>query len=153
MRMLSLVFVLSILPALASAQPPLANRPDSGGVALAIARAIREPIQKNGAPRAAPVTGKSIQPASVLWNAKLLNALRAVDTNLVSRKPTKETLLFNIVSMSMTRDSASANVAMSRCYADRFVGSSAVYELKRNGAEWKIVGEQRGIAARGKCPK
>lgn len=152
MRMLSLVLVLLLVPAAGSAQP-LANRPDSGGVALAIAKALREPIQKNGAFRSAPVTGKTIQPVSALWNTKLLYAIRAVDTNLVSKRPTKETLRFNIVSMTMTRDSASANVAMSRCYADRFVGSSAIYELKRTGTEWKIVAEQRGIAARGKCPK
>lgn len=153
MRMWAIfLFAFILAPAVASSQPPVI-KPDSAGVARAIAKAIRTPILKNGAPRAAAVVSKTITPESADWNRRVVNELRALDTALIARRPSKETMLINVVTLTMSRDSASANVAMRRCYGDRFVGSSALYELKRNGAEWTIVAEQRGMAARGACPK
>jgi hypothetical protein len=147
--------VLSVILLLAPAALPaqLANRPDSIGLAWAIARAIRPPIQRNGAPRAAMVTTGTITPMSAAWNNRLGSALRGLDSTLLTRKPTKETLRINVVTLSLVGDSAMANVAMSRCFDARFVGSSVNYIFKRRGTDWMVVLEQKGFAARGPCPK
>ena len=151
MRICLTLFALFLAPAVTSAQ--LANRPDSTGLAWAIAQAIRTPIQRNGAPRSTMVATGTITAVSKNWNARVGRALKALDSNLVARRPTKETMKVNVVALVMLGDSASANVAMSRCFEDRFVGSSAEYAFKRKGGEWVVVHEQRGIAARGPCPK
>jgi hypothetical protein len=151
MRICLTLFALLLAPAVASAQ--LANRPDSTGLAWAIAEAIRAPIQRNGAPRSTMVATSTISAVSKDWNARVGRALKALDSNLVTRRPSKETMKVNVVTVAMVGDSASANVAMSRCFENRFVGSSADYAFKRKGGEWVIVHEQRGMAARGPCPK
>lgn len=151
MRICLVLFALGMTPAITSAQ--LANRPDSVGLAWAIAQAIRAPIQRNGAARATVVASRTITPVSMAWNKRLGSALKGLDSTLVASRPTKETLRVNIVSLSLMGDSANANVAMSRCYADRFVGSSADYVFKRRGKDWVILSEQRGVAARGTCPR
>jgi hypothetical protein len=151
MRIRAMLFGLSLAPAVTSAQ--LANRPDSAGLAWAIAGAIRAPIQKNGAPRSTMIESATISPLSKLWNARVGRALKSIDSTLVARRPTKETMRVNVVELSMFGDSATANVAISRCYAERFVGSSAVYSFKRKKDEWVVVHQERGMAARGPCPK
>jgi hypothetical protein len=151
MRIGAVLLVLCLAPRVTSAQ--LANRPDSAGLAWAIAQAIRAPIQKNGAPRSTMITSGSISPTSTLWNARVGRALKSLDSNLVAKRPSKETMRVNVVELSMFGDSASANVAISRCYAERFVGSSAVYSFKRKKDEWVVVHQERGMAARGPCPK
>ena len=151
MRICAVVVALTLTPVAALAQ--LANRPDSIGLAWAMAQAIRAPIQRNGAARATVVTSGTITPVSAAWNKRLGSALKGLDSALVAQKPTKETLRVNVVSLSLMGDSANANVAMSRCYAERFVGSSADYVFKKRGKDWVILREQRGIAARGTCPK
>jgi hypothetical protein len=150
MRMLSILFALSLAPAVASAQ---LIKPDSAGLARTIAKAIRPPIQRNGAPRAAMVTTSTIGSESAAWNVQLGWALKILDSSLVSRRPTKETLRVNVVSMFMGADSASGNVAMSRCFDDRFVGTSVDYAFKKRGGEWVVVYQKPGFAARGACPK
>jgi hypothetical protein len=151
MRFHAALIALFLAPVAASGQ--LANRPDSIGLAWAIAGAIRAPLQKNGAPRATMVATATISPVSKAWNHRVGSALKVIDSTLIARKPTKETMKVNVVTLTMLTDSASANVAMSRCFGDRFVGSSAVYSFKRKGNDWVIVHEQRGLAARGPCPK
>jgi hypothetical protein len=151
MRARVLLFALFLAPAVSSAQ--LANRPDSIGLAWAIAEAIRAPIRQNGAPRAAMVTSGTITPESAAWNVRLGGALRGLDSTLLTRRPTKETLRINITTATLLTDSATANVAMSRCFGDRFVGSSVNYVFKRTGTDWKVLQQQKGFAARGPCPK
>ena len=152
MRICVLLFALLLIPGVGVAQ--LANRPDSAGLARAMAKAIQAPIKKNGAPRAAIVTAGTIEPLSKAWNAQLDYALKTLDSSLVTRRPTNETLRINVVKADMIfGDSAAVNIAMSRCYAERFVGSSVDYSFKRRGTEWVIVHQQPGFAARGPCPK
>src|SRR5205085_6382372 len=109
--------------------------------------------KKNGTPRSTMISSGTISELSMLWNARVGRALKSLDSTLVARRPTKETMRVNVVELWMSVDSASANVAISRCYADRFVGSSGVYSFKRKKDEWVIVHEERGMAARGPCPK
>jgi hypothetical protein len=151
MRIRALLIAFSLMPVAAQAQ---LRRPDSTGLALAIARAIRLPIEKNGAARSTIVTTRTITPLSRIWNARVAASLKFLDSTLVTRKPTSEALRINVVSLDIFGlDSANANVAMSRCFADRFVGNSADYVFKRRGEQWVMLREQKGFAARGPCPK
>jgi hypothetical protein len=151
MRIRALLVGLCLAPAVALGQ--LANRPDSGGLATAIAKAIRPPLQRNGAPRSIVLPVGELGSVQKAWNPRLTRELLALDTALITRKPTKETMRVNISSLEMTRDSATVTVAMSRCNADRFVGASGVYVFKRRNSEWVVVSEQKGMSARGACPK
>ena len=146
-----LIISLALLPAAGHAQ--LANRPDSSGLAWAIAKAIHPPLERNGAPRAIIVTGTTLTAVSKAWNPRLTRALKDVDSAIFARKVTKETMRINISGAEMTLDSATVTVALSRCFADRFVGTSGVYVFKRTGGDWAVVSEQKGISARGACPK
>lgn len=149
MRIRLLILCMALTPTAVLAQ---LRRADSTGLALAIAKAIQTPIRANGTPRSVIVTTST--PVSVAFNRRVGDALKTLDSTLITRKPTKETMRINVSRLEIYGlDSAAANVALSRCNGERFVGSSVDYIFKYKADVWVVVLEQKGFAARGTCPK